>query len=183
MCLKKRVMLRLILGLSLFLVGVFLFWFLRAAVYFDPDREVSIEENVYYPVVYVVDGDTFKTRVAGKTITVRLLGVNTPETVDPRRNVECYGPEASQAVKGLISGQKVLMKLNPQRERRDKYGRYLAYVYLENGLFLNEYVLQEGLAREYTYGRPYTFQAEFRAIEAEAQAGQKGLWGSCKESK
>ena len=141
--------------------------------------EVSIDPTKYYKVIDVVDGDTFKADVSGRTIVVRVLGINTPETVDPRKPVECYGPEASAEGKSLLSGRSVELKLNPNRERRDKYGRYLLYVYRDDGLFYNEHMIEEGFAREYTVGTPYSFQAEFRQAEATAKAAGKGLWGKC----
>jgi micrococcal nuclease len=140
---------------------------------------VSIDETRYYPVSYVVDGDTFKADIDGREITVRLLGINTPETVDPRKPVQCFGPEASAEMKSLLGGRAVELKFNPNREHRDKYGRYLLYAYRDDGLFLNEDLIKNGFAKEYTVGTPYSFQAEFRKAEAEAKAAGKGLWKAC----
>jgi len=154
---------------------------------------VVIDPETYYPVTYVVDGDTFKVKVeSGNTkgggggseadahiITVRVLGINTPETVDPRKSVECYGPEASVEAKDLLNGRKVKLTFNPNRELKDKYGRYLAYVYRDDGLFYNEVMIKEGYAREYTYGSAYSMQGEFRDIEATAQKSKAGLWSAC----
>jgi len=144
---------------------------------------VTIDETKDYPISYVVDGDTFKAMVDGKEITVRMLGIDTPETVDPRKPVQCYGPEASTETKGLLTGHSVRLSLNPDREVKDMYGRYLAYVYRDDGMFVNEYLLENGFAREYTYtkSKPYSFQAEFREKEAGAQKEKKGLWGKCGE--
>jgi len=141
--------------------------------------EVVIDPNIYYPVTYVVDGDTFKVDV-GKIITIRVLGINTPETVDPRKPVECYGPEASKQAKALLDGHKVRLVFNPNRETMDKYGRYLMYVYRDDGLFYNEVMVKDGYAREYTFGTPYSFQPEFRADQKVAQKAKLGLWGACK---
>lgn len=141
--------------------------------------EVGIDESAYYKVSHVYDGDTFTTDVNGWEITVRMLGINTPETVDPRKPVQCYGPEASAETKALLGGQSVRLVANPDRERRDKYGRYLLYVYRKDGLFINEYLIQQGFAREYTVGKPYQYQKLFRDDEAAAKAASKGLWGKC----
>ena len=151
------------------------YYFVRAATI------ISIDESKLYPVSYVNDGDTFKARVDSHEITIRMLGINTPETVDPRKPVECYGKEASDETKGLLSGRQVRLKLNPNREEKDKYGRYLAYVYRDDDLFVNESLLQNGFAREYTYSRstPYMFQKEFRDIEKTAKEKGRGLWESC----
>jgi micrococcal nuclease len=141
--------------------------------------EVSIDETKHYPVSYVVDGDTFKADIDGREITVRLLGINAPETVDPRKPVECFGPEASAEAKSLLNGRTVELRFNPNRERTDRYGRYLLYAYRDDGLFLNEDLIKNGFAKEYTVGTPYSFQAEFRKAEAEAKAAGKGLWKAC----
>ena len=138
-----------------------------------------LDQTRYYPVTYVVDGDTFKVQTNSKIITVRMLGINTPETVDPRKPQECYGPEASHETKELLTDKRVKLSLNPKREATDKYGRYLAYVYREDGLFINEFLLKKGFAREYTVGKPYSFQKEFKTIEALSQKEKRGLWGVC----
>ncbi|MEK7642128.1 MAG: thermonuclease family protein [Patescibacteria group bacterium] len=142
---------------------------------------VSIDEEELYRVVSVVDGDTFKVQVGKHSITVRMLGIDTPETVDPRKQVQCYGLEASGESKRLLGGHAVRLKLNPDREEQDRYERYLAYVYLPDGTFLNEYLLRNGFAREYTFGKAYMFQKEFRAIEREAKKEERGLWGVCEK--
>ncbi len=140
---------------------------------------ISIDPERYYEVVSVMDGDTFRARVGWHTLTVRMLGIDTPETVDPRKPVQCYGKEASDEVKRLLTDHSVRLRLNPEREELDKYGRHLAYVYLEDGTFLNEHLLESGFAREYTYGKPYIFQKEFRDLEDEARKDGRGLWGEC----
>lgn len=128
-----------------------------------------------------MDGDTFKVNIEKHIITVRMLGIDTPETVDPRKPAQCYGQKASDETKRMLVGHAVRLKLNPNREERDKYDRYLAYVYLEDGTFWNEYLLKNGFAREYTFGKPYLFQKEFRNIEQETKREQRGLWGVCEK--
>lgn len=141
--------------------------------------EVRIDQNRYYQVTHVVDGDTFMADIGGRQITVRVLGINTPETVNPRKAVQCYGPEASAETKSLLEGRRVRLMQNPDRETRDKYGRYLLYVYRDDGLFLNEFLVKNGYAREYTVGKPYEFQTLFRNDEAAARAAGFGLWKAC----
>lgn len=143
------------------------------------NASIDFDSNTLYPIASVVDGDTFKVYLSEKVITVRVLGINTPETVDPRRPAECYGQEASFKAKELLDGRSVKLVLNPNRESKDKYGRYLAYVYRDDGLFYNEFMIKEGYAKEYTVGTPYSFQKEFRADQKEAQSSKKGLWGTC----
>jgi micrococcal nuclease len=141
---------------------------------------VDINEGIHYPIIKVLDGDTLSVKVDEREITVRMLGINTPETVDPRRPAECYGKEASGETKKLLKGHNVQLRLNPDREVLDKYGRYLAYVYRDDGLFVNEYLIRNGFGKEYTYGKPYDEQGKFRKAEEEAKEGKVGLWGECK---
>jgi len=140
---------------------------------------VSINENKLYKVAHVLDGDTFIVNVDGKDITVRMLGINTPETVDPRKPIECFGVEASNETKSLLDGRLVQFKINPNRELLDKYKRYLLYVYRDDGLFINESLIKNGFAREYTYGKPYSLRSEFKKAEKEAKKAKKGLWSKC----
>jgi endonuclease YncB( thermonuclease family) len=160
---------------------VFIVCFCVAYYTYDRWNTVKIDPEIFYPVVYVADGDTFRVKIGHHIVTIRLLGINTPETVDPRKPPECYGPESSLATKKLLTGQDVRLELNPNREATDRYGRYLAYAYLETGILVNEYLLTEGFAREYTYGRPYSFQEHFRDIEKSSREKEKGLWGICQK--
>jgi micrococcal nuclease len=153
---------------------------LSVSVYVIRAQEgINIDPTTYYSVTYVIDGDTFKVKIKNKNITIRVLGINTPETVDPRKSPQCFGPEASAEAKDLLVGRKVRLALNENREVTDKYGRYLAYVYRDDGLFYNKAMIEGGFAREYTYGTPYSMQADFRALESTARESQKGLWGVC----
>ena len=152
---------------------------------------VSVDPNTLYPVTDVIDGDTIKVLIEGHIITVRLLGINTPETVDPYKPVECFGPEASNEVKKILTGKSVFLTLNANYERVDKYGRLLAYVKLvqkpdgvsttTSDLFVNEFLIKEGYAHEYTFNEknPYQYQGLFKADELEAKKAGKGLWGKC----
>lgn len=140
---------------------------------------VSINQDKYYPVVSVIDGDTFKAKVGRHVITVRLLGIDTPETVDPRKPEQCYGIEASNETKKILAGQSVRLQLNPDREEKDRYGRYLAYAYLADNTLLNKYLIENGFAREYTYGKSYVFQTDFKESEETAKKNRIGLWGVC----
>lgn len=141
-------------------------------------RPITIDENKSYLVTYVIDGDTFKVKIGRHQAVVRMLGIDTPETVDPRKPAQCYGKEASDQLKKLLMGKMVQLKMNPNREEKDRYGRFLAYVF-DGDLFVNEFLLENGYAREYTYGKAYMYQKEFRKIENMAKETGKGLWGVC----
>ena len=131
---------------------------------------------VYYSVLSVVDGDTIKIDLDGKAETLRLIGIDTPETVDPRKPVQCFGHEASNKAKELLLGKKVRIESDPTQGERDKYGRLLVYVYREDGLFYEKYMIEHGYAHEYTYNIPYAYQSEFKSAEASARSAQLGLW-------
>lgn len=123
---------------------------------------------------------------------VRMIGINTPETVDPRKEVECFGKEASAKAKEVLANKIVRLDLDPTQQKFDKYNRLLAYVYViesprEIGstlvtdaqyLFFNKYMIENGFAYEYTYGMPYVFQKEFKAAEQAARDARRGLWGN-----
>lgn len=127
----------------------------------------------------VVDGDTIKIMEDGKESTVRLIGINTPETVDPQKPVECFGPAASDYTKNLLTGQTVFLDSDATQQDMDHYGRLLRYVYLPDGLFVNEKLVRDGYATEYTYDRPYRFRTEFLQAQAEAREADLGLWAAC----
>jgi micrococcal nuclease len=116
---------------------------------------------------------------------VRLIGINTPETVDPRRPVECFGKEASNRMKELAKGEIVKLEYDETQSTRDAYGRLLAYVYLEDGEMLNRKMIAEGYAYEYTYMLPYRYQKEFRELQTLAKTSKRGLWSdeTCSGSK
>jgi micrococcal nuclease len=124
-------------------------------------------------VTEVVDGDTVKV-AAGET--VRLIGIDTPETRDPRTTVQCFGREASARARALMDGERVTLELDPTQGERDRYGRLLAYVWLGDGRLVNEVLVAEGYAHEYTYATPYRHRDRLRAAEAAARAGGLGLW-------
>ena len=120
----------------------------------------------------VVDGDTIIVQGVGR---VRLIGVDTPETVHPRRPVECFGKEASAFAKRLLHEQRV--RLEYDQERTDRYGRTLAYVHLPNGTFANAEIVRQGYGHAYTRF-PFRYLDDFRQYEREARQGGRGLWGA-----
>ena len=121
-------------------------------------------------VVRVVDGDTL---LLDRKERVRLIGVDTPETVDPRRPVQRFGKEASDFTKRMVEGKKV--RLEYDQDRKDRFGRTLAYVYLEDGTFLNAEIVKQGYGHAYTRF-PFKYLEEFRGFEREAREAQRGLW-------
>lgn len=129
-----------------------------------------------FTVARVVDGDTIVVKTAAGLEKVRLIGINTPETVDRRKPVECFGKEASRRTHELLDGHDVRLEADRQAGDRDKYGRLLRYVYLSDGTDVNELLVREGFAHENGYGHAYAKRDRFRAAEAEARDARRGLW-------
>jgi micrococcal nuclease len=129
----------------------------------------------------VVDGDTVIVTAGGRDLRIRLLGIDTPETVDPRRPVGCYGPQASAFTKHLLTGRHV--RLVYDRELHDVYGRLLAYVYLErpgrSDLFVDARLVELGYARTLSIAPNTAHAAELGAIERHAALAGRGLWSAC----
>lgn len=175
-------------------IVLFVLIFILGGVY-EADKEGVINLSLptesintvgtWYEVDRVVDGDTIRIRMGGKVEPVRLIGINTPETVDPRRTVECFGKEASTRMKEIAEGQIVRLEYDDTQGLRDTYDRVLAYVYLEDGQMLNRKMVAEGYAYEYTYLTPYLYQREFRELQNLAKSSGKGLWAkdSCNGQK
>ena len=130
-------------------------------------------------VVRVVDGDTVDVRVGRAAETARLLGIDTPETVDPSEPVGCFGPEASARTKELLpAGTPV--RLARDVEARDRYGRLLVYVVRErDDLFVNRSLLADGYARPLSIAPNEAHRAELARVAAEARASGRGLSGKC----
>ncbi len=129
-----------------------------------------------YRISRVVDGDTDKVTVNGRTVTLRLIGIDTPETKDPRKPVQCFGEQASARAAQLLTGRSVWLEYDSTQDRRDRYGRDLVYVWLDAHTMFNELMVREGYAHEYTYDLPYRYQQQFRAAQSAASDGQQGLW-------
>jgi micrococcal nuclease len=130
----------------------------------SPDKKLFMVTNV-------VDGDTIKISELG---TLRLIGIDTPETRDPRKPVQCFGREASNKAKELLSNKRVYLEFDPAN-RIDKYGRTLAYVYREDGLFYNAEMIKQGYAHSYVIF-PHPKLEEFNQYQREARDNNRGLW-------
>ncbi|MBU1118935.1 thermonuclease family protein [Patescibacteria group bacterium] len=140
-----------------------------------PSLSNATQPENLYPVARVVDGDTIKVDINGKAESVRLIGIDTPETVHPTKPVECFGKEASNKMKELVQDKKVRLEKDALGADRDKYQRLLRYVYLEDGTFVNEVMVKEGYAYAYT-SFPFTFLEQFKQDQSEAKENGKGLW-------
>lgn len=135
-------------------------------------------------VVEVIDGDTIKVRLDGTVVTVRLIGVDTPETVDPREPVMCYGREATAFTREMIerAGNRVLLEKDVSET--DRYGRLLRYVWLEHPdgrRMLNYELVAQGYAQVATYPPDVRYADWFLQAQREAREQGRGLWGACGE--
>ncbi|MCU1353420.1 MAG: nuclease (SNase domain protein) [Acidimicrobiales bacterium] len=127
----------------------------------------------------MVDGDTVDLRFGSGTERVRLLGVDTPETVKPGVPVQCFGPEASARTKALLSpGTDVVVQRDV--EARDRYGRLLLYVWRAgDGLFVNRSLVEAGFARTLAINPNNAHRVELAAVAADAARRGRGLWARC----
>ncbi|MDO8639512.1 MAG: thermonuclease family protein [bacterium] len=150
-----------------------------------PDQMIQPSPSEFNIVLKVVDGDTIDVELSGKKEAVRLVGIDTPEVVDPRKSVQCFGKEASAKAKEILSGKRVRLEQDPTQGNRDKYGRLLRFVFLEDGTNFNKLMIDQGFAHEYTYqSNPYKYQKEFIEAEKLARENKKGLWadGVCENN-
>lgn len=170
---------------TLAVLALFLVWLLAGCGSQPPPRlATSAAERATWPkapadavaarVERVVDGDTFVAQLGGHRERVRVIGVDTPETVAPGRPVERYGKEASRFAKRELTG--VTVRLGGDVEPHDRYHRLLAYVWLPDGTFWNALLAAEGYAQLITVPPNVTYVDLFRRLVAEARTARRGLW-------
>ena len=136
----------------------------------------SLPAGVDAPVQRVVDGDTIRVEPAER---VRLIGIDTPESVKPGGPVECFGKEASRHLASLLPHGTVV-RLVGDVEQRDRYGRLLAYVYrASDGLFVNAAMVRDGFAQPLTIPPNVAHAAEFVELARTAREAGRGLWSAC----
>jgi endonuclease YncB( thermonuclease family) len=143
------------------------------------------DDHLYGKVTKVTDGDTITVETQGRSTLVRLIGVDTPETVAPDQPIGCYGKEASDYAKRALEKRLVRLEIPRIGDSEDAYGRTLAYVYLDtdrDGSYerlLNEDLIEQGLARTTTFSHAY--RREFEHLREEAEDRGAGLWGGYPE--
>lgn len=149
------------------------------SVFPSPTRSLSEtptvkEKQELFFVTKVIDGDTIEIE-GGKR--VRYIGIDTPETKDPRKGVECFGHEAAEKNRELVSGKNV--RLEKDILETDKFGRLLRYVFVDD-LFINDYLVRQGYALVTTFPPDVKYQKLFIEAQKEARENKRGLWSSCK---
>jgi micrococcal nuclease len=130
-------------------------------------------------VLDVVDGDTVKVLHRGSEVSVRVIGIDTPETVHPSEPVECGGPQASAAAARMLTGKRVRLVFDRSQGRVDAYGRTLAYLQAPGVGDFGLAMIRRGRAAEYTYDTSYARQARYLAVQGTAQAAGRGIWNRC----
>jgi len=141
-------------------------------------KQPDFSNLVPVPVIRTVDGDTIVISLNAEETTVRLIGVDTPETLHPSKPVQQYGKEASLFTNNLLKGEQVYVVTDPQQGLIDRYGRTLAYIYrAPDGFFVNAEIIRQGYGHAYT-ANPFKYMDEFRQLENFARVASKGLWGS-----
>lgn len=177
-------------SIIMFLLGAGLIWFgLNGKITENTTVSVSTQsaqvagiDGEKAVVIKVVDGDTIDVEINGQNFVVRFIGIDTPETVDPRRPVGCFGKEASGKTKELLSGKQVILQKDVSDT--DKYNRLLRYVFLplDSGqmLFVNDYLVRTGYAKVITYPPDVKYSKQFLEAQIEARQKNLGLWDKCK---
>lgn len=168
------------------ILGVLLVLFVCATVIVLQNKQwrISLKHTVQsvqpgqYRVVEFVDGDTIAVDMNGKKETLRFIGVDTPETHDPRKKVQCFGMVAANFTKTIIGSQPVRLEADPLGTNRDRYNRLLRYIYLPDGRLVNAEIIKQGYGFAYL-GFPFSKHDEFKAYQDAARSAGIGLWDSC----
>jgi len=145
----------------------------------EPSRESRNEIPEKRLVIRVIDGDTI---VVSPNEKVRLIGVDTPETVHPNKVVQCFGKDAKEFTRTMVERKSIHLvfdESNRGRNHKDRYGRTLAYVYFDDGTMLNAELIRRGYAHAYTRF-PFRYILEFREMARQARRESAGLWASCR---
>jgi endonuclease YncB( thermonuclease family) len=142
------------------------------------EPKVDGAQKSYY-VNEVTDGDTIKVVIDGRIEKVRLLGIDTPETKDPRKPVQCFGMEASKYAASLMLNKYVRLEVDKTQGNKDRYNRLLRYVYLENGTEVNEKLVEQGYALAYLR-YPVAKTERYKKLQSSAESNNLGLWSACR---
>jgi micrococcal nuclease len=128
------------------------------------------EEIKLYTVTNIIDGDTIKILYEENIEKVRLIGIDTPEEAN------CFFEESTERLRSLLEDKKIRIEFDPSQDQRDKYDRLLLYIWLDD-TFINQAMISDGYAHEYTYNLPYKYQDDFKQAENSAREAKRGLWG------
>jgi len=174
----KRRTQRLIISLVILAASLATYYIQQQHTQPQTPNTAAVQQPGYYKVTHVSDGDTFEVNMNGHTEIIRLIGVDTPESVKPNAPVQCYAYEASDFTKQTVTGKSVRLEADPAGDNRDRYNRLLRYAYLTDGTLLNQKLIEEGYGFAYLSFQ-FSKQADFAASQARAQDAKKGLWAVC----
>lgn len=169
---RKHVAIGSLVGIILAAIG-----YLYAAPPSAKEALLQSQPGLWH-VTKAVDGDTLDVTQGSQKERVRLIGVDTPETHDPRKPVQCFGLAAAAHTKQMLEGKNVRLEPDPEDTDRDKYNRLLRYVYLPDGTLFNAALIHDGYAFAYVVF-PYAKMDQFRALETGARTQDRGLWAGC----
>ncbi len=176
--LTKRQQKKLIsIAISLIILGVF---FVGQRYGWVDQVATTAKQNQpgMYSIARFEDGDTITVDMNGTAERIRFIGVDTPETHDPRKPVQCFGKAASKFTRDLIGDNPVRLETDPTNTNRDRYNRLLRYVYLPDGTLVNAEIIKQGYGFAYT-SFPFTKSEEFSRYQSEARQAGLGLWSLC----
>lgn len=175
---KKKLLVKII-ALSLLLASSW-FWEVITPKEKEEERILKEEKKLNFEeakVIRIVDGDTIEILVNDKREKIRVIGVDSPETVDPRKEVECFGQKAAEFSKNKLEEQRVWLEKDESQGDRDRYGRLLRYVWIdEKEIDFGKLLIASGFAYEYTYNKEYKYQKEYQTTQKEAEDNKMGLW-------
>jgi len=178
----------LLVGAIVVIVGYFGLDIPRSAVekaldeQFQPVNEAHSNQTIDLNAAHqatVIDGDTIRISQGDITETIRLIGIDAPETSGSPAGTECYGDVATEVLAALVANQSVMILSDPTQNDRDIYDRLLAYVRLLDGRDVGEILLQRGYAKEYTFRVPYQKQTLYQEVERQARNEGQGMWSDC----
>ncbi len=153
-------------------------WLAQQQGWIEKPKEALPPPPGTYNVASFEDGDTITVDMNGTKERIRMIGVDTPETQDPRVPVQCFGKAASEFTKNLIGTNPVRLEADPTNTNRDRYNRLLRYVYLPDNRLVQAEIIRAGYGFAYTLF-PFEKLEEFRGYEREAREQGRGLWGNC----
>lgn len=173
---KKHVSILIVAASAVVAIGQYYGWFDTAK------RAATMNQPGLYRVTEFVDGDTIRVDMNGTEETIRFIGVDTPETHDPRKTVQCFGAAAANFTKQLIGTNSVRLEADSLNTDRDRYNRLLRYIYLPDGTLVNLEIIKQGYGFAYT-SFPFSKSDDFRHAQQKAMSNNSGLWGSCQPIK
>ena len=138
----------------------------------------TTDDERFYKVERIIDGDTIRVTIDGRSVLVRFIGINAPEIEHSNETAECFGYNSKFYLQSLIANSSVRLESDPNDSNKDKYGRLLRYVYPEDGTILNEKLVREGYAFAVVYNKGNRYERLLKSAQMDAQQNKVGYWGA-----